>query len=78
MTDDKELFETLKKGEIPDKEEEKLIVFQFNDQLGEFEELEVEEGVALEELLDPDFILLFVDHKFFRVWLWQFLGWEPW
>ncbi len=71
MTDDKDLFETLKKSEIPDKEQEKLIAFQFNDQLGEFEELEVEEGVALHELLDPDFVLLFVDHKYFRVWLWH-------
>lgn len=71
MTNGKDLSEIFKKGQIPETEEEKLIVFQFNDQLGEFEELEIEEDVSLYELLDPDFILLFVDHQRFRVWLWH-------
>jgi hypothetical protein len=71
MTNDKDLSEIFKKGQIPELKEEKLIVFQFNDQLGEFEELEIEEGVPLHELLDPDFILLFVDHEHFRIWLWH-------
>ena len=61
MTNDKDLSEIFKKGQIPELEEEKLIVFQFNDQLGEFEELEIEEDVPLYELLDPDFVLLFVE-----------------
>ena len=71
MTNDKDLSEIFKKGQIPELEEEKLIVFQFNDQLGEFEELEIEEDVPLYELLDPDFVLLFVDHEYFRIWLWH-------
>ncbi len=59
------------KGQIPELKEENVIVFQFNDQLGEFEELEIEESFSLHELLDPDFILLFVDPHNFRVWVWQ-------
>ncbi len=55
----------------PDIEKEKILVFQFNDQLSEFQELELEEDVQLYELLDSDFILLFVDHKRYRVWVWQ-------
>ena len=60
--------------EIPpdmEKEKEKILVFQFNDQLGEFQELEIEEGLSLHELLDSDFILLFVDPKRYRIWIWQ-------
>ena len=71
MTNDKDLSDIFKKGQIPEIEEEKIIVFQFNDQLGEFEELEIDEGVPLYELLDPDFVLLLVDHKHFRIWLWH-------
>ncbi|MFX1277279.1 MAG: hypothetical protein ACFFAT_19830, partial [Promethearchaeota archaeon] len=71
MTNGKELSDIFRKGQIPELEEEKIIVFQFNDQLGEFEELEIVEGVPLYELLDPDFVLLFVDHKHFRIWLWH-------
>jgi len=55
----------------PDIEKEKIKVFQFNDQLSEFQELELEEDVQLYELLDSDFILLFIDHKRYRVWVWQ-------
>ena len=55
----------------PDREKEKIKVFQFNDQLSEFQELELEEDVQLHELLDSDFILLFVDPKRYRVWIWQ-------
>ena len=55
----------------PDIEKEKILVFQFNDELSEFQELELEEDVQLYELLDSDFILLFVDHKRHRVWIWQ-------
>lgn len=59
------------KGLIPEIEEEKLLVFQFNDKLGEFEELEIEEDLPLYQLFDSDFILLFVDPKYYRVWLWH-------
>ena len=55
----------------PDIEKEKILVFQFNDELSEFQELELEEDVQLYELLDSDFILLFVDYKRYRVWIWQ-------
>ena len=55
----------------PDIEKEKILVFQFNDELSEFQELELEEDVQLYELLDSDFILLFVDFKRYRVWIWQ-------
>ncbi len=59
-------------NEIPPVEEkEKILVFQFNDQLSEFQELELEEDILLHELLDSDFILLFVDSKRFRIWIWQ-------
>jgi hypothetical protein len=50
---------------------EPTIVFQFNDQLGEFEELEITGDIKLHELLDSNFVLLFVDPKRFRVWIWH-------
>lgn len=55
----------------PEKEKEKLIVFQYNDELNEYQELEVEEDVQMHELLDPEFILLFVDPKRYRIWIWH-------
>ncbi|MFX0029292.1 MAG: hypothetical protein ACFE8B_08790 [Candidatus Hermodarchaeota archaeon] len=56
---------------IPEKEDEKLIVFQYNDHLNEYQELELEEGVGVPDLLDPDHILLCVDPKRYRVWIWH-------
>jgi len=58
-------------GEIPEIEEEKPIVFQFNDELQEFQELQFEEDLELYELLDSDFVILFVDPKRYRVWIWH-------
>ena len=55
----------------PEKKEEKLIVFQYNDHLSEYQELEFDESVKISELLDSDFILLFVDPKKYRVWIWH-------
>ena len=55
----------------PEKEKEKLIVFQYNDELNEYQELEVEEDVQMHELLDSEFILLFVDSKRYRIWIWH-------
>ncbi|MHA1762903.1 MAG: hypothetical protein ACTSYC_03975 [Promethearchaeota archaeon] len=55
----------------PEKEEEKMLVFQFNDQRDEFQELEFKEEMPLYELLDPEFILLFIDPKSYRVWIWH-------
>lgn len=55
----------------PEREKEKILVFQYNDQLGEFQELEIEEDFPLNELLDSEFILLLVDPKRYRVWIWH-------
>ncbi len=59
------------KEEFPEEIRKPMVIFQFNDKLGEFEELEVEQDIELVELLDPDFVLLFVDPKHFRVWIWH-------
>jgi len=61
----------MSKEPTPEEEKEKLIVFQYSDELNEYQELEVEEDVQMHELLDPDFILLFVDSKRYRIWLWH-------
>ncbi|TFG06088.1 MAG: hypothetical protein EU539_08590 [Promethearchaeota archaeon] len=68
--EDKKFEKKLRKI-IPKYEEEKLRVFQFNDKKGEYQELVLEEEVQLNELLDSDFILLFVDPDRYRVWIWQ-------
>jgi hypothetical protein len=54
-----------------DNEKDKIIVFQFNDELNEFQEIELAEDIKIPELLDPDFILLFVDPSRYRVWIWH-------
>ena len=54
-----------------DKEKDKIIVFQYNDELNEYQELEIEGDIKIVDLLDPDFILLFVDPTQFRVWIWH-------
>ena len=59
------------KGQVPEIEEDKIIFFQYSDEDQEFQELEVEEELPLYELLDSDFILLFVDEAHYRVWVWQ-------
>ena len=48
--------------------EQPIIVYQFNDQIGDFEELIIDPDVPLQDLLDSDFILLFVDPQHYRVW----------
>ncbi|MFW9894716.1 MAG: hypothetical protein ACFFD7_02820 [Candidatus Thorarchaeota archaeon] len=48
-----------------------IIVYQFNDDLGGFEEIEMEENKVLFELLDSDKILLFVDIHDKKVWIWE-------
>ncbi len=55
----------------PEKEKEKIIVFQYNDELNEFQELEISDDIQIPELLDPDFVLLFVDPSRYRVWIWH-------
>ena len=56
---------------LPDLDKEKIIVFQYNDQLNEFQELELEDNIEIPDLLDPDFVLLFVDPSRYRVWIWH-------
>ena len=56
---------------LPELEKEKIIVFQYNDELNEFQELELEDDVQIHELFDPEFILLFVDPTRYRVWIWH-------
>ena len=58
----------------PERKELSIVIYQFNDQIGDFEELIIDPDVNLNDLLDDDFILLFVDPKHYRVWLWH--GWN--
>lgn len=48
-----------------------IFVYKFNEELQEFEVIEIEENVPLFELLDSDKILLFVDVHESSVWVWQ-------
>ena len=48
-----------------------IILYQFNNDIGEFEEVEVKENIPLFELLDSDKILLFVDNHDKKVWMWE-------
>ncbi|MFW9972872.1 MAG: hypothetical protein ACFFDF_21980 [Candidatus Odinarchaeota archaeon] len=56
---------------LPDMDKEQIIVFQYNDQLNEFQELELTDDIQIYELLDPDFVLLFIDPSRYRVWIWH-------
>jgi len=56
---------------LPEQEKEKIIVFQYVDELSEFQELELADDIQITELLDPDFVLLFVDPIHYRVWIWH-------
>jgi hypothetical protein len=53
------------------KKSQNITVYQFNDEIGDFEELMIDPGIPLKDLLDDDFVLLFVDPQHFRVWLWH-------
>lgn len=48
-----------------------ISIYQFNKELGDFEETELIENVPLFELLDSNKILLFVDAHEKNVWVWQ-------
>ncbi|MBY8991541.1 MAG: hypothetical protein KGD58_12360 [Candidatus Lokiarchaeota archaeon] len=48
-----------------------IITYQFNKELGDFEETVLVENVPLFELLDSNKILLFVDVHERNVWVWQ-------
>lgn len=62
---------SLDNGEDVRRKEQSIVVYQFNDQIGDFEELIIDPDVKLSDLLDEDFILLFVDPQHYRVWLWH-------
>lgn len=57
--------------DLPRRKVQTIIVYQFSDVLGDFEELVMDPDFKLKDLLDDDFILLFVDPQHFRVWLWH-------
>ena len=48
-----------------------ISIYQFNEKLGDFEEIQPQENVPLFELLDSKKILLFVDKHEANVWVWQ-------
>lgn len=57
---------------IPEKDaKEEIIVYQLNDETAEFEELDVDEDIQLYELLDPSFIILFLDPEHYKAYIWQ-------
>jgi hypothetical protein len=64
-------IEEKKEEEKVSRKEQTIIVYQFNDQIGDFDELIIDPEIKLQDLLDDDFILLFVDPKHYRVWLWH-------
>ena len=48
-----------------------LFVYKFNEELGDYDEIEKHENVPLFELLDSNNIMLFVDAHEKNVWIWQ-------
>ncbi|MFX1311715.1 MAG: hypothetical protein ACFFHD_03745 [Promethearchaeota archaeon] len=46
-------------------------VYQFNEEIGDFVEIETEENIPLFELLDSNKILLFVDKHNKKIWVWE-------
>ena len=57
--------------DLPVRKVQTITVYQFNDVIGDFEELIIDPELKLKDLLDDDFILMFVDPQHFRVWLWH-------
>ena len=48
-----------------------IFIYQLNEELEDFEQIEVKENVPLFELLDSNEILLFVDMHDGKVWIWE-------
>ncbi|MFW9989054.1 MAG: hypothetical protein ACFFC3_10385 [Candidatus Odinarchaeota archaeon] len=48
-----------------------ISIYQLNEKLEDFEQIELKENVALFELLDSNKILLFVDSHNGKVWIWE-------
>ena len=57
--------------DTPRRKVQDITIYQFNDEIGDFEELIIDPDLKLQDLLDDDFILLFVDPQHFKVWLWH-------
>ena len=70
MSDDKEKDKEKDKEDIPRRKVQTITVYQFNDEIGDFEELIIYPDLKLEDLLDDEFIILFVDPQHNRVWMW--------
>jgi len=54
-----------------------IFVYQFSEELEDFEEIEIKENVPLFELLDSNKILLFVDMNNHKVWMWEGANTNP-
>lgn len=54
-----------------------IFVYQFKEELEDFEEIEVKENVPLFELLDSNKILLFVDMHNNKLWIWEGANTSP-
>jgi len=53
-----------------EQKKETVIVFNYNDEKAEYEELEIDDDFPLYELLESDRILLYIDKKKSKVWHW--------
>jgi hypothetical protein len=52
-------------------EKEKLDIFLYNEKYQKYQKYELVEKGKIYELLNPDFTVLFVDPKRYRVWIWH-------
>ncbi|MFX1575376.1 MAG: hypothetical protein ACFFB0_21795 [Promethearchaeota archaeon] len=48
-----------------------IVGYQFNEEKGDFDEIDIKENVPLFELLDSNKILLFVDYHNKKIWVWE-------
>ena len=60
----------------PKREVQHITVYQFNDQDGDFEELIIDPDIALADLLDDDFVLIFVDPQHYQGSCYQAANWQ--
>jgi hypothetical protein len=73
----KEEFPEINKAPEPKKEEISktsalnFIMFQLNVKMEKFEEVAITDESTIRDLLDSTKILLFVDHKNNRIWIWE-------
>jgi hypothetical protein len=60
-----------KQEEISKTSELNFILFQLNVKMEKFEEVAITDKSIIKDVLDSTKILLFVDHKNNRVWIWE-------